>query len=336
MKYNYVLFDNDGEYYKIARHDMEQLPNFRVRLRWLPSGSKLKKFLFRLHTSSFLNCRRPFLFQHFWCRAFVGELNFPEDKPICFIFTTALTRISRQMKLFDYLRKTYSGCKLVFLLKDTFAAAKRVDPFFDIEEAKRIYDEIYTINTIEAEQYGLKKIHSFCSTYPVETSPEDKKFDVIFVGVVKDRLDIVRRAYEKFTAAGLTCDFLLVSKTPIDGLPEGLTVQDKGIPYGEMLRRTANARCILEVTQKDSDALTSRCLEALCYNKKLISDNFRLKETKYYDSRYMWLYSDIDEIDPAFVWEEIDVDYHYDGAFSPVRGLELIESDLLRGDSEEG
>ncbi len=334
MKYNYVLFDSKGEYYRVARHELEQLSNVRVRFRELASGGKLKKSLFRLHTAGRINRKWTVPFQRVWNKSFIGNLDFEENNPICFVFTAGLGRLPYQMRLFSYLRQTYPGCKLVLLIRDLLIVTKRLIPEFDLENAKKIYDEIYTINRAEAEKYGLKLMHSFCSRYPVEASPEDEKSDVIFVGVVKDRLDTVRRAYERFTAAGLKCDFLLVSKNPIENVPEGLLVRDTGISYEEMLRRTVNSKCILEVTQKDADGLTSRCLEALCYNKKLISDNFRIKETRYYDPRYMCLFEDIDEVDPEFIKEEIEVDYNYDGDFSPVKGFELIDTDLSSGENK--
>ena len=44
----------------------------------------------------------------------------------------------------------------------------------------------------------------------------------------------------------------------------------------------------------------------------------------------MQVYSDICQVDPAFIKEDVVVDYHYDGEFSPVRGLEKIEQDLKK------
>ena len=330
MNYNYVFFDNDSEYYRIARRDLEQLSNCRIRYRLLSEGSKVKKLLYHLHISDRLNRYITLPFQSIWNPSLIGKLDFPEDKPICFLFSGGFGFLY-PMGTFRYLRKTYPGCKLVLLLRDKVVVAQRQSTHFNIEKAKQTFDFIYTTSTIEAEQFGLRLISVMCSVYPVQTKPEDKKSDVVFVGVVKDRLDTVCRAYKRFTAAGLVCDFLLVSRTPIKGVPEGLTVQQHGISYTEMLRRTVNSRCILEITQKDTDAMTSRCLEALCYNKKLISDNFRLKELKYYNPKYMCLFSDIDQVDPSFIQEETTVDYGYCGDFSPVHMLEMIDRDLLDG-----
>ena len=333
MQYNYVFFDCQVEYYRIARYEIEQLPNVLIRDRNISSKSKSKRLLFRLHTSGRLNKIIKLPFQHIWNKDIVGDLKFDETRPICFIFTLNMGDMPYRMHLFDYLRRTYPNCKLVLLLRDILTVGKRLVPSFDEEKAKQLFDGIYTINVMDAEKYGFRRIHSFCSQYPVETDPNDKKSDVVFIGVVKDRLDTVCRAYEKFTMAGLKCDFLLVSHAPLENVPEGIIVQNKGIPYGEMLRRTVNSRCVLEVTQKGTDALTSRCLEALCYNKKLISDNFRLKDTEYYDPRYMCLFKDIDDVDPNFIKEEVEIDYKYNGDFSPVKGLELIERDLLQAEN---
>ena len=335
MQYNYVFFDCQTEYYRIARYDMEKLPNVLIKEPHLISKSRFKKILFHLHTSGRLNKHITIPFQGIWNKSFIGNLNFGNNNPICFIFSAGLGNFPYQSNMFDYLRRTYTDCKIVLLLRDILTVGKRLMRGFDEKKAKQIFDAIYTINTVDAEKYGFRQIHSFCSRYPIETAPNDKKTDVVFIGVVKDRLDTICRAYKKFTAAGLVCDFLLVSREPLENMPEGIVVQKQGIPYGEMLRRTINSRCVLEITQKGTDALTSRCLEALCYNKKLISDNFRLKETQYYNPRYMCLFKDIDDVNPEFIKENIEVDYSYNGDFSPVKGLELIEQELLNSENEE-
>ena len=331
MEYNFVFFDADSEYYNIARYEADCLDNFKVRYCDLITDSKIKKLLYRVHSSTRLNWYFTLPFRCVWNSAYIGELDFPEQKPICFVFTVGVGKLPLQMKLLPYLRKTYPDCKLVLLLRDRVEVGQSLIRAIDLKtEAKKIFDLVYTINNQDAERYGFEKMHSFCSRYPVETSEEDAKSDLVFIGKVKDRLDTVRRAYEHFTAAGLKCDFLLIHPEPIDGLPEGLCVQQKGIPYSEMLRRTVNAKCILDVTQKAADGLTSRGLEALCYNKKLLTDNPRIKESKNFDPRFMQVYSDICQVDPAFIKEDVVVDYHYDGEFSPVRGLEKIEQDLKK------
>lgn len=332
MKYNFVFFDaKNNEYYNIARYEAECLDNFLVRDRYLPTGSRIKRILFRIHTSIQLNRKFTLPFQHIWNRAYIGELNFSEHKPICFIFTAGVSDLPYKMKLFPYLRKKYPDCKLIFLLRDRIEVSQTLIQSVDLKnEAKKIFDIVYTINNKDAELYGFEKMHSFCSRFPVKTSPDDFKSDVIFIGAVKDRMDTIRQAYEKFTKAGLKCDFLLVHPKPIADLPDGLCVQSKGIPYGEMLRRTVNAKCILDITQRGTDGLTSRGLEALCYNKKLLTDNPRIKESKNFDPRYMHVYFDIRDVDPEFIREDVEVEYGYDGEFSPVRGLEKIEQELER------
>lgn len=332
MEYNFVFFDINNEYYNIARYEAECLPNFCVRELNLSFGSSLKKKLFQIHTSPRLNRKIALPLQRLWNRSYIGTLGFSEEKPICFIFTPVICGMAYRMRLFSYLRKKYPDCKLVLLLRDRVQVSQKFFPQIDIKtEAKALFDVVYTINNREADLYGFEKMHSFCSRFPVPTAPDDPKSDVIFIGVVKDRLDTVKRAYEKFTAAGLKCDFLLVqSEPPTAEIPQGICVQKARIPYLEMLRRTVNSRCVLDVTQKDSDGLTSRGLEALCYNKKLLTDNPRIKESKHFDPKFICLYQDIDEVDPEFIREDICVDYGYDGEYSPVRGLEKIEAELKR------
>ena len=41
------------------------------------------------------------------------------------------------------------------------------------------------------------------------------------------------------------------------------------------------------------------------------------------------MFKDIDDVPLEFLQEESEISYNYEGDFSPIKGLELIEKDLL-------
>ena len=327
MKYNYVFFDNSAEYYRIARRDLESLPNVRVRMRELTSAGWFAKKLFKIHSSGRLNKRVRIPFQSIWIKKYIGDLDFPEEKPFCFLFADNMSLVYN-MNLFSYLRKTYPDCRMALMLRDFVSVAKANNRHFDLESGKKLFDRIYTISAVEAEKFDLRLAPVMCSRHPVSVAENDLKSDVVFIGKAKDRTDTICRAYQKFTEAGLSCDFLLVGDAGLTDVPKGLSVSSEMVPYSEMLRRTVNARCVFEVTQKGIGSMTSRFLEALCYNKLLISDNQDLVNTKFYDPTYIQLFEDVEDIDVSFVKRDVTVDYGYKDEYSPIRLLEYIDRDL--------
>ena len=97
------------------------------------------------------------------------------------------------------------------------------------------------------------------------------------------------------------------------------------MPYSEMLYHTINSKCILEINQYEAVGYTSRFLEAVMYNKRLITDNKDVMLSKFYSSDNIMCISDILDIDPSFVSSEKIVDYYYNGEFSPIHLIEKID-----------
>ena len=332
MNHNFVFFDGSGSYFRIARNDLESFPNCLIReYGYLPDSGKVTQFLFKTHTSRKINEKRKVLpLQGIWNKTYIGQLYFPEKKPICFLFSTFLTRYY-DMNLFGFLRAKYPDCKLVLMLRDTFAVCKKQFGDREPEELRRTFDEIYTINSYDVEKYGFKLINVMCSRYKIPDKYDFEFSDIVFVGKAKDRTTVINRLYDRFIAEGLKCDFTLLSSDPSLQVSRGITIIDKPMDYEEMLARTMKSQCILEVTQKDISSLSSRCLEALCYNKKLITDVKSVIDLPYYDDKYIQVFSNVEDIDVSFIKNKTAVDYQYDDMFSPINLLRTIDNDLSVG-----
>lgn len=113
------------------------------------------------------------------------------------------------------------------------------------------------------------------------------------------------KAYNIFTKAGLRCKYYLtgVPQNKRINLP-GIEYAEKFMPYSEMLYHTINSKCILEINQYEAVGYTSRFLEAVMYNKRLITDNKDVMLSKFYSSDNIMCISDILDIDPSFVSSE--------------------------------
>lgn len=85
-----------------------------------------------------------------------------------------------------------------------------------------------------------------------------------------------------------------------------------------------HSNCILEVLIEGMTGATLRYNEAVCYNKKLLTNNKNIVNLPFYDPRYMRVFDSPDDIDVEWVRKQVPIDYHYDGRFSPTHIIDEI------------
>ena len=95
-----------------------------------------------------------------------------------------------------------------------------------------------------------------------------------------------------------------------------------------MLYRTIRANCSLDINQDGGTGFTSRFIEAVLYNKRLVTDNVFVKESKFYNPKYIQCVSNFDDMDTKFITNEELVDYNYKGEFSPINLINIMEKKL--------
>ena len=119
--------------------------------------------------------------------------------------------------------------------------------------------------------------------------------------------------YHKLTGAGMNCQYYLVGVPKEQQIPyPGIVYSDRFMPYREMLEHTVNTGCVLEVNQEGADGYTSRFLEAVMFNKKLVTNNLAIKETQFYNCDKIQLFRKAEDIDIEFVRKgSKGVDFHY-------------------------
>lgn len=96
------------------------------------------------------------------------------------------------------------------------------------------------------------------------------------------------------------------------------------IPYEKVLADVLNSDVILEVVQEGQRGPSLRYYEAVCYNKRLLTNNPDIKSFPYYDSRYMKIFKDADDIDLNWIKKKQKIDYRYRGDFSPLNMLDVV------------
>lgn len=335
LNYNYVVFtginnpkleDAKSTYRSICFRDLEnyegvQLINHPVDYSIFPIR-KLSLLYMSRRLAKYVKLPQRLLYPYYF------RPSFCDNKPFCFVI---LDRYYMTGQYLSFLKDKYPTAKFVLLHRDLMqfcrnnAAEGLMDnPIFDLE---------MTYDANEAAKYGFSQFDEFESKIDIPRAPNYPISDVFFAGYVKDRLPNLLKAYELFTNSGLKVDYYLTGVKVEErvNLP-GIIYGESPIPYYEMLYRTVNSRCVLEFVQGGAVGNTSRFLEAVMYNKKLITNNYSVSYSKFYDPRFIQVVEKASDIDPGFVCDDIEViNYKYNNEFSPIHLIEQIDRELTDG-----
>lgn len=157
--------------------------------------------------------------------------------------------------------------------------------------------EIWSFDFSDCKEYGLLYNPQFYfqnivfpdGFYKDVKLNNNNKFDLIFVGKDKGRMPLLMKLNEYFKTRKV-CFFMGVR-------PDRNIVYSKKckqfliepIPYKFYLRFLKNSSCVLDIVQKNQLGLTLRIMEALFYNKKVITNNTAIQNLKIYDKRNVYI-----------------------------------------------
>lgn len=309
-----------NEYNAICVRDLEKMDEVQVVQSPLDYASVFIRRSFNL--TRLIDQKINSSFSRLWF-PFLIKLRFKDNKPICFVFSS----YNLPFGYFKYLKKKYPNCKLVKVYRDLVSVITQTNPAYSVENVKNMFDICMSFDKKESDKFEFEYFHEIESKVDVPLSPDYPLSDVFIAAKAKDRLPRIMKAYEIFSQAGLKCDFYLT------GVPHelkvnkpGVTYADANMPYMEMLYRSINSRCMLDINQGGAVGFTSRFLEAVMYNKKLIVNNPYVKKSKFYIPEFIQCVDSIEDIDPEFVYKDTaSVDYLYHDEFSPVNLIKQIE-----------
>lgn len=334
FNFNYIYINSRNfnesmdSYYPICIRDLSRCKNIHVAyfpLYHLPMPVRL---IYAFHNSVAVNNVVNLPWKDFWY-PFYFKSPFPNDERLCLVIADHRF----PLEYFRYLRKTYPKARIVKIHRDLISNFKRWFPELTEDVVSEIFDLSLTYDEGDSVKYGYPWFCEFESKlHDLRPSSNYCKYDVFFAGVVKDRLPKLMEVYNKLTLAGYKVHYYLL------GVPkeqrifyEGVEYGDSYLTYREMLQRSIDAKCLLDINQENSVGYTSRFLEAVMYNKILITDNFSVQKHCMYNSDYIQCFKTVDDIDTSILAQNIDnVDYRYTDEFSPINMIKIIDNELTK------
>lgn len=157
---------------------------------------------------------------------------------------------------------------------------------FEKSEAANHKFVFYHYDRLCCKQYNLKfNTIMYDPTLKIPNGPIE--YDTLFLGFVKDRKEDLMLIYSMFKEEGLNPNFIVVGYNKED-IP--FKKSQKYINYYEYLQMFSQSNSILDVTQNNQRGLSMRVMEAIFFNKKLISTNLDLKNCDFYDNNKILVY----------------------------------------------
>lgn len=148
------------------------------------------------------------------------------------------------------------------------------------DKINREYCELWSFDYDDCIKYKLKynTTYYFKKLVQKNTSTD---IDVFFVGKDKHRYEKLILLKNKIDAMGLRTDFRIIKDSTSNSQKKEYS---NPIPYSEVINKIQKSNCILEILQTNQSGMSLRVMEALFFNKKLITNNIRLLDNHKYDT----------------------------------------------------
>lgn len=225
----------------------------------------------------------------------------------------------------ERLKRERNAC-IVLYMPDNFRTMKIAQNKDEFLRFCRHYhvDQVYSFDKKDCKEFGAE-FFDFYSMLPDKVPQkkfEDGKPRILYVGGCrsKERLNTLHALYERLKEQA-HCTFYLNGVDSVDANRDGI-IYNHPLSYAEVVELVQQHDVIVEIMNGNQAGNTLRLKEAVCYNKCLLTNNPFVQESPYYHPEFMQIFKEVDDIDLSrFV---MDVDYKYNGEFSPCKLMERI------------
>lgn len=168
------------------------------------------------------------------------------------------------------------------------------NPWFNnyyLSDEARKKCEIWSFDKKDCKKYNLKYNHQFYF-YSLQNQGIDDTYssDLFFIGNDKGRLHQLMKLNKMLEESHLQPLFYVVPDKHIKyNNIEKNFLRREGMPYEAVLKYVKNTNCLLEIVQQHQEGLTLRMMEAMFFNKKIITNNKEVQEYDFYDEKNIYI-----------------------------------------------
>lgn len=188
------------------------------------------------------------------------------------------------------------------------------------------YCEVWSFDKNDCKRYGyIYNTQFYFENIKTITKPKNE-YDAFFLGVDKGRYTIIEDISKKLCSLGKRVFIGVVADK--DSEVEGCYINQMN--YEQVIDLILKSNCIIDVPQNNQEGMTARVLEALFWDKKLITTNAIVKEYEFYNESNIFVWDNPKKGDILEFFEKpvINVDYETKKKYS-------FQSWLVNFDSNE-
>ena len=323
----YLIIDDNNELYKMMYRDiLNPIQEFDVEEVPREKMGGLLNIIYKFHTASRFNQKVQLPFKGIWSKFYgLSQYEFNKSEQYCVIILNGTLWKGYTYKYLKKFKEKNPNVYLALIFHDSMKILFYRD---SVEKRLSLFDYIFSFDEDDCEKYG------FTHFYQVYSRPdfvnEDKKYksDVFLAANGTKR---VRAVHDVFINLCKVCNPRVLmtnvySSEQIVDEGDKSIIYNKPISYKEELQYAYNTNCMLEIVTKGQTGITLRTVEAICFNKKLLTNNSMIKNMPFYDSRYMKLISEMKDIEDydRFINNNDEVHYENCNYFSPIMLLRKI------------
>lgn len=196
------------------------------------------------------------------------------------------------------------------------------------------FNQIYSFDHLDCQKYKFEYMPLFFSfgfneidqiNFATQNKTVKKCF---FLGRDKNRIKIIEDLSRILEGLGCIADFYVTKDNSSKSFESKFYI-DHPVNYKWSLDKTIQADIIIDINQEGQTGLTLRALEAIFFNKKLISNNSKIKEYDFYSSSQFFIFGEDKISDLSFFLNQhppkIPKNIYY--SYSPDYMLEKIIND---------
>ena len=321
--FSFVNRDENGIYRDMTSSKADGIIDF------LPSHKVKNNIIARkveqvLLSSRFQNTPITPIFQNYYANLDSYPYN---DDTTYFILMPSTSVGKLSTSYLESFARRHRNVKLFPILTDSIHASSPHMEYVRPKLNSPAWDRVLTFDKNDASEFGYTWFgYTWYSTFD-EIVPSNERTDLFYVGYKKgNREHLIAEIYDAAINEGVNCDFRIVS-SEVDEIIKGskLKYTNQRFKYPELISTIKSSNCLLEVLQEGQETQTIKYYEAVCYGKKLLTNNKNLYELPYYNDATMKYFETVSDIDWKWIKDDSTVEYNYQGEFSPLRIVDFLK-----------
>lgn len=224
---------------------------------------------------------------HMKCFSYNQDIWYEDWKEIKKIKKIILFDSILNINIVDYLKKRYPEARIIFWFWNPIKDENK------ILQLKSKGIEIWSFDFNDCKKYNLKINTQFyfeVNSDLLSLNSQNEK--IYFVGVDKGRILKINKIIEEIKKVDLKIDLkiqVLKDKNTKGFFSSDIEILEAPIPYTKIIEEIKKSTILLEICQDKQTGLTLRTLEALMFNKKLITNNKNVMNYDFYKKENIYV-----------------------------------------------